>query len=364
LSSLSASVITEVAECETASDCWLTLQEEFASSSRAQVLAIQQKLQNLKKGGKSFSDYIAEINGYVEGLSVAGRKMDEQDLVLLVVAGLGDEYETLSSMITVRRDNITWKEVKAMFMDTEVRNSRSNTLTPLSANVVEAPKVTKQGKVNYKTIPCQICSVKGHGALNCYNRINLTKFPPTHGRVLSPNGPTGKMSANLTYKKSSGSIWYPDQGTVDEFSVNMVMTEIYESEDDEFFDSLSDFSTYSEEDQEEGNFSGVFCDSLENLEQSVIGVGKCVNAVLDEGDSWYADSGATNHVIKSQQNVQQSLECNRTINTADGRPMNVTHYGNSVFFVKNKMFDLNQLLYVPSASKNLISVSEWIRHRV
>ena len=213
LSSLTATVIAEVSQCETAADCWKTLQDEFAPSSRSQVLAIQQKLQNLHKGGKSFSDYIAEINNLVEALCIAGKKIEDEDLVLLVVAGLGDEYESLIQNITVRRDTITYKEVKSMFMDVEVRKSRSNIKNPLSANVVEAEKShSKQGKNSIKSTPCQICNIKGHGALNCYHRLNLTKYPPTHGRTLTPNAPKGKMSANLAQKGTSRSVWYSEQG--------------------------------------------------------------------------------------------------------------------------------------------------------
>lgn len=33
--------------------------------------------------------------------------------------------------------------------------------------------------------PCQICSRKGHGATNCYNRFNAKQFPPTHNKKLT-----------------------------------------------------------------------------------------------------------------------------------------------------------------------------------
>lgn len=75
-------MVTEVSHCETVAECWKTLQEEFASTSRSQVLSIKQKLHNLKKGGKSFSEYISEIDHLLEGLSMVGRKMEDSDLFL------------------------------------------------------------------------------------------------------------------------------------------------------------------------------------------------------------------------------------------------------------------------------------------
>lgn len=64
-----------------------------------------QKLQYLKKGGKSFNDYISVNNHLLEGLSVAGKKMEDSDLVLLVIAGLGDEYEALIQNVTSKRED-------------------------------------------------------------------------------------------------------------------------------------------------------------------------------------------------------------------------------------------------------------------
>lgn len=321
LSSLTASVVSEVSHCETAAECWETLQEEFASSSRSQVLNIQQKLQNLKKGGKSFTEYISEINQLLEGLSVAGKKMEDSDLVLLILAGLDDEYEALIQNVTSRREDVTYRELKAMFMDIEIRKGRSKANNPLSANVVEAEKNTKQGRINYKVIPCQICSQKGHGALNCYNRLNITKFPPTHNRTLSSDGLAGKMSANLAIKESSGSVWYPETGTIDEMTANMVV--------------------------------------LKSVDEVIRQDRKQMSAMAVETEVWYVDSGATNHVTRAQENIQEGMECDRSINTADGRPMKITQYGNSTLSIDNRKFNMNQLLFVPSASKNLISVKRF-----
>lgn len=109
-----------------------------------------------------------------------------------MLAGLGDEYFSLIQNVTFRREDVTYRELKAMFMDIEVRKGRFNADNSLSVNIVETEKNIKQGTVNLKTILFQICSLKGHGMLNCYNKLNITKFPPTHSKVLSPDGPHAK----------------------------------------------------------------------------------------------------------------------------------------------------------------------------
>lgn len=67
----------------------------------------------------------------------------------------------------------------------------------------------KSGEANQATkseLKCQICSRKGHTVSDCYNRLNMTKFPPSHNRVLSPHRPTSSSghSANLL------TMWYPN----------------------------------------------------------------------------------------------------------------------------------------------------------
>lgn len=69
-----------------------------------------------------------------------------------------------------------------------------------------------ESKLDFKS---QICTRKGHSTLNCYNRINLTKFPPMHSRVLSPSGLNGsntgsQKSVNMIIETEEPSVWYPD----------------------------------------------------------------------------------------------------------------------------------------------------------
>jgi len=42
--------------------------------------------------------------------------MEDSDLVLLVLAGLGDDYEALIQNVTSRREDVTYREIKAMFV--------------------------------------------------------------------------------------------------------------------------------------------------------------------------------------------------------------------------------------------------------
>lgn len=60
-----------------------------------------------------------------------------------------------------------------------------------------------------KMVPYQICSKKGNSAINRMNRMNLTRFPLTHRRPLSPTG-MKLPSSNTVSSGNAMSMWYPD----------------------------------------------------------------------------------------------------------------------------------------------------------
>lgn len=68
-------------------------------------------------------------------------------LISLVVNPGVINYITLIQNVTSRRDIVTYRKLKTMLVDIEVRKARTNAMSPLSVNVVEAEKSVKS--VNY-----------------------------------------------------------------------------------------------------------------------------------------------------------------------------------------------------------------------
>lgn len=90
LSSISTSILSGVSNCETSAEACKALQSEFASNFRSQVISNRQKLQSIKKGGKSVTEYLGVISDLLEALSLAGERLSDDDIVLCVLGGLGD----------------------------------------------------------------------------------------------------------------------------------------------------------------------------------------------------------------------------------------------------------------------------------
>lgn len=76
---------------------------------------------------------------------------------------------------------------------------------------------------------------------------------------------------------------------------------------------------------------------------------------------WLLDSGASHHVISDQRNISphSPYNVNDTIMIGDGTGLPITHTGSTSHHSSSYTFNLNNVLYVPSMKKNLISVSQF-----
>jgi hypothetical protein len=74
--------------------------------------------------------------------------------------------------------------------------------------------------------------------------------------------------------------------------------------------------------------------------------------------NWYTDTGATDH-IKGELNklsTHEKYTRHDHVRTAEGTGMHISHIGHSKLSHPLGSFDLKNILHVPSASKNLLSV--------
>jgi hypothetical protein len=75
-------------------------------------------------------------------------------------------------------------------------------------------------------------------------------------------------------------------------------------------------------------------------------------------NNWYTDSGATDHVAGDLEKlaIRNKYAGNDQIHTASGSSMKISHIGHSKIHTPCHQLELNNILHVPQASKNLVSV--------
>jgi hypothetical protein len=74
--------------------------------------------------------------------------------------------------------------------------------------------------------------------------------------------------------------------------------------------------------------------------------------------NWYTDTGATDHITSELEKLtaRDKYHGNDQIHTANGAGMEIKHIGHSIVHTPSRNLHLKNILHVPTATKNLVSV--------
>lgn len=134
-------------------------------------------------------DYIAKVTVLMDSLAATGEVVRESEMIQVTLAGLGDEFEAFTTAITTRYDpDLTFSQLCELLMDQDIRIEKSRSTEIQVANVNGHSKSGPTRAPSKSETRCQICTKRDHNALDCYNRLNTSRFPPTHSRTLSSQG--------------------------------------------------------------------------------------------------------------------------------------------------------------------------------
>ncbi|KAL4348174.1 hypothetical protein GQ457_17G009980 [Hibiscus cannabinus] len=80
-------------------------------------------------------------------------------------------------------------------------------------------------------------------------------------------------------------------------------------------------------------------------------------------NSWYPDSGATHHITHACENLQSGgvYTGKNRLHMGNGAGVHISHIGQGSLYTCSKPLHLQNLLYVPSIQKNLLSVSQLVK---
>ena len=75
-----------------AREVWNTLEQRFASTSRANILNMKIGLQNIEKGTDTINGFLQRIKAARDWLLAVGVTVDNEELICIVLRGLPKEY--------------------------------------------------------------------------------------------------------------------------------------------------------------------------------------------------------------------------------------------------------------------------------
>jgi hypothetical protein len=119
LGSLSKEILIHVSICATSAEPWIAIQGVFASHPRAQTVNTRLALGMTRKGNLSAMDYFIKMKALSDEMAVAGKPLDDEELIEYIIIGLDEEYTPLVSAICARAEPISLSEFYSQLLSFE-----------------------------------------------------------------------------------------------------------------------------------------------------------------------------------------------------------------------------------------------------
>ncbi|PON45747.1 hypothetical protein TorRG33x02_328130 [Trema orientale] len=103
----------------------------FTTQSKARTLQLCYQLQSIKKGSLSIHDYILKTKSVADILSAAGQLISDENLILYILGGLSQDYDSVVVNSASRCDELSLQEVQFMLQSQEMRLEQLNSTISL-----------------------------------------------------------------------------------------------------------------------------------------------------------------------------------------------------------------------------------------
>jgi hypothetical protein len=284
---------------KTSHEVWSTLATNYSGASRARSMNTRVQLATLKKGGLSTIEYFNKMKALTDTLAITSQPLKDEEFISYLLVGLDESYDSSVTSVTTRDDAIPLSELFAYLLSQESRiESRQTT-----------PK-TNEYSTNFANRGRGRAPIRGRGCGGC--------FSPTErgGNVNnSSSGTSGGSSGKKNPCQICGKLGHSatkcryryDQGSKEEHSANAVTTS------------------------------------------------------YNVDPSWYADTGATDHITNDLEKMAMKEEYQGTdqVAVANGQGMYICHISQSKFHTTSRTLILKDILHVPSITRNLLSVRKF-----
>lgn len=93
----------------------------FASQSKARIMQLRLQLQTTKNGNSSMVEYLQKMKTCADNLAVSAHPITDDDLVLYILRGLGQEYDVVVVLVTNRVELISLVGLHGLLLSQEYR---------------------------------------------------------------------------------------------------------------------------------------------------------------------------------------------------------------------------------------------------
>ncbi|KAM0958955.1 hypothetical protein ACFX2C_024187 [Malus domestica] len=110
---LSTAALSCVIGCQSSQEMWNNLRERFSNMTRTSIVQMKIDMQNIKKGSESIDLYLQQIKDCRDQLAAVGVFISDEDIVIVALKGLPNEFNTIKAVIRGRENLVSLKELRS-----------------------------------------------------------------------------------------------------------------------------------------------------------------------------------------------------------------------------------------------------------
>lgn len=298
LNSMATEMATQLLHCETSKQLWDEAQSLAGAHTRSQIIYLKSEFHSIRKGEMKMEDYLIKMKNLADKLKLAGNPISNSDLIIQTLNGLDSEYNPIVVKLS-DHTTLSWVDLQAQLLTFESRIEQLNNLTNLNLNAT----ANVANKFDHRD--------NRFNSNNNWRGSNFRGWRGGRGRGRSSKAPCQVC------------------GKTNHTAINCFHR----------FDKNYSRSNYSADSDKQGSHNAFIASQ---------------NSVEDY--DWYFDSGASNHVTHQTDKFQDLTEHHgkNSLVVGNGDKLEIVATGSS----KLKSLNLDDVLYVPNITKNLLSVSK------
>lgn len=122
---------------DTSHETWLALTRVFSNQSESRVMSLQQRLSSIAKGNSFVPTYLHSICNIDNELALIGHPIDNLEMVIRALNGLGPTFIEFTTSIRTRDSPISFSELYGRLVDFEMFLQRKELISmsnPITTN--------------------------------------------------------------------------------------------------------------------------------------------------------------------------------------------------------------------------------------
>ncbi|KAH0709617.1 hypothetical protein KY284_011044 [Solanum tuberosum] len=111
MASIDPTIAPTIVVATSANKAWELLHTAYANKSHTHIFSLRDQLQNTKKAFKTIAEYLQEVRTLSDALKVVGSPVNDDELIVKILSGLGPEYREISVAIRAQDSSLSFEEL-------------------------------------------------------------------------------------------------------------------------------------------------------------------------------------------------------------------------------------------------------------